>query len=96
MKCKTCAGNLDSCRTGKPLCSFTEDIIEYEVEGCRFYMKEDIIDRLKREGKCRTLSIEESQIINDHINKGMQEVRRDYMKKSGGSKIIADEIIINS
>ena len=39
MICNKCEGNLDDSETGKPLCYFTEDIIEVKLEGCPFFMK---------------------------------------------------------
>ena len=60
------------------------------------YKVTDILTKLEQEGKCRVLSIEESEVIANKINKEMRKVSREYILKEAASVEIARKIIINT
>jgi hypothetical protein len=57
---------------------------------------QEIINKLKKENNHYKLTPQESIEINNKINSEMQEVRRDFRKRSFESELAASKIIINT
>jgi hypothetical protein len=57
---------------------------------------QEIVNKLKKENNYYKLTKQESIEINNKINSEMQEVRRDFRKRSFESELEASKIIINT